>query len=58
MWQRDVSSFLFRQCLNMVNHYKFVHLSAGDLLRAEQDKKGPDAKEIEDCIKEGSSLFI
>ena len=26
------------QCANLVRDYKFTHLSAGDLLRAEQDR--------------------
>lgn len=40
------------QCTNIVNHFGFVHLSAGDLLRAEQ--KNPDSqygKLIEEYIK-------
>ncbi|QPG77140.1 bifunctional uridylate/adenylate kinase [Brettanomyces nanus] len=42
------------QCQKLVDQYHFVHLSAGDLLRAEQ--KDPDSQYgelIADCIKEG-----
>ncbi|KAI9729029.1 MAG: bifunctional uridylate/adenylate kinase [Chrysothrix sp. TS-e1954] len=42
------------QCATLVKHYGFTHLSAGDLLREEQDN--PDSKrgdEIKDCIKNG-----
>ncbi|KAI4733738.1 UMP-CMP kinase-like protein [Aureobasidium sp. EXF-12298] len=37
------------QCANIVRDYKFKHLSAGDLLREEQDRKG---SEFGDLIKE------
>lgn len=37
------------QCANLVRDYGFTHLSAGDLLRAEQDRKG---SEFGDLIKE------
>lgn len=42
------------QCTNLVRDYHFTHLSAGDLLRAEQDR--PDSQFgqlIKDYIKEG-----
>ena len=42
------------QCANLVRDYKFTHLSAGDLLRAEQDR--PDyefGQLIKDYIKDG-----
>jgi UMP-CMP kinase len=42
------------QCANLVRDYKFTHLSAGDLLRAEQDR--PDSEfgqMIKDYIKDG-----
>ena len=37
------------QCANIVRDYGFTHLSAGDLLRAEQDREG---SEFGDMIKE------
>lgn len=37
------------QCANIVKDYGFKHLSAGDLLREEQDRKG---SEFGDMIKE------
>lgn len=37
------------------DHFKFVHLSAGDLLRAERKKEGSEnGALIEKCIVEGS----
>ena len=43
------------QCANLVQEYHFTHLSAGDLLRAEQDRPGSEFGElIKDCIKNGS----
>jgi UMP-CMP kinase len=30
------------QCANLVRDYNFTHLSAGDLLRAEQDRAGSE----------------
>lgn len=42
------------QCSNLVRDYNFTHLSAGDLLRAEQDRPGSDFGEmIKTYIKEG-----
>ncbi|PWN51605.1 putative URA6-uridine-monophosphate kinase [Violaceomyces palustris] len=42
------------QCESLVNDYGFVHLSAGDLLRAEQQRKGSQyGALIADYIKEG-----
>lgn len=42
------------QCENLVRDYGFKHLSAGDLLREEQDRKGSEFGEmIKDYIKEG-----
>ncbi|KTA96740.1 Uridylate kinase [Nakaseomyces glabratus] len=42
------------QCAKLVNDYKFVHLSAGDLLRAEQNREGSEFGElIKHYIKEG-----
>lgn len=42
------------QCGNLVRDYGFVHLSAGDLLRAEQERPGSDFGElIKTYIKEG-----
>ncbi|KAL3423914.1 uridylate kinase [Phlyctema vagabunda] len=43
------------QCANLVRDYGFTHLSAGDLLRAEQDRPDSEFGQlIKDCIKEGS----
>ncbi|KAJ8146805.1 hypothetical protein OY671_000162 [Metschnikowia pulcherrima] len=43
------------QCSKLVNEKGFVHLSAGDLLRAEQSRKGSEyGKLIAQCIKEGT----
>jgi UMP-CMP kinase len=43
------------QCANLVRDYHFTHLSAGDLLRAEQDRPGSEfGSLIKDCIKNGS----
>ncbi|KAB5563461.1 adenylate kinase-domain-containing protein [Coniochaeta sp. 2T2.1] len=42
------------QCANLVRDYGFVHLSAGDLLRAEQDRPGSQFGElIRECIRNG-----
>ncbi|KAF2725434.1 UMP-CMP kinase-like protein [Polychaeton citri CBS 116435] len=42
------------QCANLVRDYGFRHLSAGDLLRAEQDRQGSEFGEmIKSYIKEG-----
>jgi len=42
------------QCALLVKDYDFVHLSAGDLLRAEQDREGSQYGElIKNYIKEG-----
>lgn len=43
------------QCANLVRDYGFTHLSAGDLLRSEQDRPGSEFGElIKSYIKEGS----
>ncbi|KAJ6455861.1 UMP-CMP kinase [Mycena sanguinolenta] len=43
------------QCTNLVNDFGFCHLSAGDLLRAEQHREGSEFGElIQTCIKEGT----
>jgi len=43
------------QCDKLVRDYKFTHLSAGDLLRAEQDRPGSEFGQlIKDCIKNGA----
>lgn len=43
------------QCANLVRDYHFTHLSAGDLLRAEQDRPSSEfGALIKDCIKNGS----
>ncbi|KAF1355440.1 adenylate kinase-domain-containing protein [Delphinella strobiligena] len=42
------------QCANLVRDYHFTHLSAGDLLRAEQERPGSDFGDlIRDYIKNG-----
>lgn len=42
------------QCDNIIRDYKFVHLSAGDLLRAEQNRDGSTTGEmIKEYIKAG-----
>ena len=42
------------QCANLVRDYKFTHLSAGDLLRAEQDRPDSEFGQlIKDFIKDG-----
>ena len=42
------------QCANLVRDYGFTHLSAGDLLRAEQDREGSEfGQMIKDDIKDG-----
>ncbi|KAK4136346.1 UMP-CMP kinase [Trichocladium antarcticum] len=43
------------QCARLVHDYGFTHLSAGDLLRAEQDRPGSQYGQlIRDCIKNGA----
>ncbi|CAK7274145.1 bifunctional uridylate/adenylate kinase [Sporothrix epigloea] len=43
------------QCARLVEAYKFTHLSAGDLLRAEQDRPGSQFGQlIRDCIRDGA----
>ena len=43
------------QCANLVTDYGFKHLSAGDLLREEQDRPGSQFGEmIKTYIKEGT----
>ncbi|KAK4202259.1 putative uridylate kinase [Triangularia verruculosa] len=43
------------QCANLVSDFKFHHLSAGDLLRAEQERPGSQYGQlIKDCIKDGA----
>ena len=42
------------QCANLVRDYGFKHLSAGDLLREEQNRPGSEFGEmIKDYIKQG-----
>ena len=42
------------QCANLVRDYGFTHLSAGDLLRAEQERKGSQfGAMIKEHIREG-----
>ncbi|CAK7201430.1 bifunctional uridylate/adenylate kinase [Sporothrix eucalyptigena] len=43
------------QCARLVKAYNFTHLSAGDLLRAEQDRPGSQFGQlIKDCIRDGA----
>lgn len=43
------------QCAKLVNDFNFCHLSAGDLLRAEQHREGSEYGElIRTCIREGT----
>lgn len=43
------------QCAKLVNDHGFIHLSAGDLLRAEQHRRGSKHGELIDkCIREGT----
>jgi len=41
------------QCAKIVENFGWVHLSAGDLLRAEKSTKSTNAELINDCIKNG-----
>ena len=42
------------QCAKLVRDYGFIHLSAGDLLRAEQDREGSEFGDmIKEYIKDG-----
>jgi UMP-CMP kinase len=41
------------QCQLLLKNYNFVHLSAGDLLRAERDSGSPDGDLINTYIAEG-----
>jgi len=41
------------QCSNLVKHFNFVHLSAGDLLRAEMNSGSSNGEMISTMIKEG-----
>jgi len=43
------------QCARLVEEFDFCHLSAGDLLRAEQNREGSEFGQlIHNCIKEGT----
>lgn len=46
------------QCSNIVRDYGFVHLSAGDLLRAEQQRETDNAELIKTFIKEGKIVPV
>merc|ERR1719410_1125099 len=46
------------QCLNLVNEFGCVHLSAGDLLRAERNSGSADAELINNYIKEGKIVPV
>ena len=46
------------QCNKLVDTYGLVHLSAGDLLRAERDTGSEDAELINNYIKEGKIVPV
>jgi len=46
------------QCGNLVNEFGVVHLSAGDLLRAERNSGSKDAELINEYIKEGKIVPV
>merc|ERR1719410_3239303 len=46
------------QCANLVNEFGLVHLSAGDLLRAERNSGSKDAELINNYIKEGKIVPV
>ena len=46
------------QCARLVADYGFVHLSAGDLLRAERDSGSPDGAMITQFINEGKIVPV
>jgi len=47
------------QCQKIVDEFGFVHLSAGDLLRAERSRAGSEYGEmIEDCIRNGKIVPV
>ncbi|XP_065904517.1 UMP-CMP kinase-like isoform X3 [Dysidea avara] len=46
------------QCAKIVEEYGFVHLSAGDLLRAERASGSPDGDLIQSCMKEGKIVPV
>ncbi|XP_055301913.1 UMP-CMP kinase 2 [Sitodiplosis mosellana] len=47
------------QCANIVNQYNYVHLSAGDLLRAERNRPGSElAQTIEEYIQAGRIIPV
>lgn len=41
------------QCANIVRDFEFVHLSAGDLLRAHMKSGSPEGNMVADMIKQG-----
>ncbi|XP_042003070.1 UMP-CMP kinase 3-like isoform X3 [Salvia splendens] len=41
------------QCANIVQHFGYTHLSAGDLLRAEQNSGSENGEMIKNMIKDG-----
>lgn len=47
------------QCANIVDKYNYVHLSAGDLLRAERNRPGSElAQTIEEFIRAGRIIPV
>lgn len=46
------------QCERLADEFGFVHLSAGDLLRAERDSGSPDGEMIESYIREGKIVPV
>ena len=46
------------QCAKLVEKYGFVHLSVGDLLRAERDSGSPNGDLINSYIAEGKIVPV
>jgi len=46
------------QCAKIQEKFKYVHLSAGDLLRAEQKTSSEDSALIRDCIENGKIVPV
>ncbi|KAL5207569.1 hypothetical protein ABZP36_032004, partial [Zizania latifolia] len=53
-WSWNSGSGKGTQCANIVEHFGFTHLSAGDLLRAEIKSGSENGTMIENMIKEGN----
>ena len=46
------------QCSKIVDEYKYAHLSAGDLLRAERASGSENGQMIDEYIKEGKIVPV